>query len=570
MKRRTSWIIAGAGALLLILFAAGFFVAREIGRQQQQLADLGATVAAGRATAPPAASATPAPAPTADSEVSATAAPTAAESPAATAPAQPTAVPAPAAAIPDPAAGPQLDLAASLAPASRGALAQHPDATLYRIGARLDPQRRTIAGTETVRLTNTEDVALDEVYFRLYVNAPHYNEGGIVVDDVRVGGQPVQTALEVDDTALKVALPQPLAPGQPVEISLRFTTTVPTSGGGYGIFNEAGGVFALYDWHPELAVYENGGWLLNPVSPQGDPTNTDSSNYVVAFAAPAGFQVVTSGLELGRDEAAGQVVHRIAGALVRNMVVVASDRFKVASQKAGAAMVNAYYLPGDEQGGRATLATAARALDIFGRQFSPYPYAELDVAEVKLGGGAAGMESTGLIMIGSDFYADTSPLAGLGDMVKGADGLSFLGFTTAHETAHQWWYGVVGSDAYKRPWLDESLTNWSSEYYVEQASGPDAGLLARDVFIALPYRQVLAKGDERLDQPVDIARVDGAGWRATLASVAGQSVADAFYRKWVEGSAITEGDLPPGGAIDKLLGNLGSLDQALATPTPGR
>jgi HAMP domain-containing protein len=611
MHQRTIWIIAGVAALAVLFCAAlagigGFFVIREVSRQQQQLADLRATISAGTlATTPPTMAGSPMPMPE--------------EPPATSTPIQP-ATPLPpqltpaasAGPIPDPAAGPS-DVAPALVPELQGALAQHPGATLYRIGARLDPDRRTIAGEQIVRLTNTEDAPLNEIYFRLYVNAPHYNEGGIVVDDVRVDGQPAATHLEIDDTALKVALPQPLAQGQRVEIGMRFTTSIPTSGGGYGIFNLADGVFALYNWHPELAVYEDGGWQLNPVTRQGDPTNTDAANYAVAFTVPQGYEVVTSGLESARPAADGQVTYQIASALTRNFVVVASDRFAHATQQAGAVSVNSYYLPGDEWGGKAVLATAARAIELFSQRFGPYPYPELDVAEVALGGGAAGMESTGLIMIGSAYYdpAQAAPLAGSAALIKGADKLSVLDFVTAHETAHQWWYGIVGSDAYQQPWLDESLTNWSAAFYIDQTAGADTGLLARDLFIAMPYRMVLERGDERLDQPVDqfseeeysaivygkgavmydvlrgqigdapffeflrryyqehqFERVDGAGWQATLAQVAGQDVAATFYQQWVEGDGIRASDLPPGGPLSELLGGFGGLGELLPTPTP--
>jgi hypothetical protein len=608
MHQRTIWIIAGVAALAVLFCAAlagigGFFVIREVGRQQQQLADLRATMGAGTPTPSPARS----PAPELD------------EPPATSAPVQPTVPLLPqtmpagtAGPSPDPNAGPS-DVAPALVPELQGALAQHPGATLYRIGARLDPDRRTIAGEQIVRLTNTEDAPLNEIYFRLYVNAPHYNEGGIAVDDVRVDGQPAATHLEIDDTALKVALPQPLARGQSVEIGMRFTTSIPTSGGGYGIFNLADGVFALYNWHPELAVYEDGGWRLNPVTSQGDPTNTDAANYAVAFTVPQGYEVVTSGIESAQPAADGQVTYQIASALTRNFVVVASDRFAHATQQAGGVSVNSYYLPGDEWGGKAALAAAVRSIELFSQRFGPYPYPELDVAEVALGGGAAGMESTGLIMIGSDYYdpAQAMPFAGSGGLINGIEKLSVLDFVTAHETAHQWWYGVVGSDAYQQPWLDESLTNWSAAFYVDQAAGTDTGLLARDLFITMPYRAVLERGDERLDQPVDrfneeeygaivygkgalmydvlrsrigdtkffeflrryyqehqFERVDGTGWQATLAQVAGQDVAAAFYQQWVEGDGIRASDLPPGGRLSELLGGFGGLEGLLPTPTP--
>ena len=49
-----------------------------------------------------------------------------------------------------------------------------------------------------------------------------------------------------------------------------------------------------------------------------------------------------------------------------------------------------------------------------------------------------------------------------------------LDLVIAHETAHQWWYSVVGNDVFDSPWLDEGLTTFSSAVYYEEAAGPQA------------------------------------------------------------------------------------------------
>jgi hypothetical protein len=36
------------------------------------------------------------------------------------------------------------------------------------------------------------------------------------------------------------------------------------------------------------------------------------------------------------------------------------------------------------------------------------------------------------------------------------------GFVTAHETAHQWFYSLVGNDQARDPWLDEALAEWAT------------------------------------------------------------------------------------------------------------
>jgi aminopeptidase N len=38
----------------------------------------------------------------------------------------------------------------------------------------------------------------------------------------------------------------------------------------------------------------------------------------------------------------------------------------------------------------------------------------------------------------------------------------------AHELAHQWWYGVVGNNQAKEPWLDEGLTTFSEFLFMKE------------------------------------------------------------------------------------------------------
>jgi hypothetical protein len=604
MQRRTIWIIVGVVTTMLLLICvagigAGYLFIRE---QQRQVAEVFATISAGLEQTPVAApTSRPTITPRRPSQ------PPEEQTPAAAEPTSETEQPATEPGDRSLPAG--ADVAASLNEGSRSALDKRPNATRYRINATLDPQQHTISGAQSIQLINSEASTLNEIYLRLYVNAPHYNEGEIRVENVQVNGAAARSSLEIDDTALKIALPQPLEPGQSAEISMDFTTVVPSSGGGYGIFNESNGTFALYNWHPELAVYEKGGWLLNPVSDQGDPTNTDTSNYEVRFTAPSELKLVTSGVEIGAQQQGSNTVRTIVVALARNFVIVASDQFQSVSKEVGGVTVNSYFLPDSAEGGRTTLETAARSIELFSQRFGTYPYTEMDVTQVELGGGAAGMESTGLIMIGSEYYdpSAAAPLGNLGGAIEGSEGGNILEFTTAHEVAHQWWYGVVGSDAYQQPWLDESLTNWSSAFYVDEVSGQAAGLLARDLFIGVPYRATLAEGDERLDQNVErfndeeygsivygkgalmydvlrqelgdekffeflrryyaeqqFDRADSAEWLQTLNQVAGKDMTP-FYQKWVEGSAIQESDLPPGGPLSEFFS--GNLEGLLRRPT---
>jgi hypothetical protein len=499
---------------------------------------------------------------------------------------------------------------ASLIAVSRAELAARPDTPRFRIEATLDPDQRTIEGSQTLWYTNTHDSSLDAIYLRLFANAPYFDDGSTTVSDIQVDGAAADTMLETADTVLRVSLPQPLAPGAATEIGLRFATVVPGPGAGYGIFGVNEGTFALYHWHPELAAFEDGGWLLNPPVAQGDASNTDVANYEVRFVAPEAYVVVASGVQVDESTVDDGLAYSFVAGLARNFVIVAGNQFAWESRQVGDTTVRSYYRPGSAAGGRAALEAAAASLELFNERFGLYPFADLDVVEVALGGGAAGMEATGLIMIGSDYYPPeaANPLEALRGLVPGIAGADVLAFTTAHEVAHQWWFSVVGSDPYRAPWLDESITNWSSAFYVDEIMGAEAGAVARDLFMRLPYLDVLARGDQPLNKPVDEygpqqygAIVYGKGalmydvlreelgdetfwaflrryyedhrwgratadsWLRTLNEVAGRDMTP-FYEQWVTDATVTEDDLPPGGPLSEIL--QAGLDGALPLPEP--
>ena len=93
-----------------------------------------------------------------------------------------------------------------------------------------------------------EDVSRDELFLRLYPERallprrwyPRFPTCGLAELSSRQRSP-------VDDTALRIALPESLAPGQQTEIALQFVTTVPKVGAGYGIFGVANGVYSLYN-----------------------------------------------------------------------------------------------------------------------------------------------------------------------------------------------------------------------------------------------------------------------------------------------------------------------------------
>lgn len=383
--------------------------------------------------------------------------------------------------------------AAAMVPAARGDLADLSALYRYDIQVTINLDGPTYVGQERLRTTNNEDVALGEVTLRLFPNAEQiYGGGELKATRITVAGVEVEPQIEREGTALRVPLPQPLPPGVQVELAMDFEGSVPQDFGtgtekmGYGIFNYSDGVLALADWYPILAVYDDEGWNVDPIYGEGDAVYSDAAFYEVAITAPKDAVVVATGSEVGRETGGdGMVTHLYRSGPVREFFVALSRDFRVAQERVGEAVVNSYYLPDHEEGGRSALRFAADALEVYSEAFGPYPYAELDVVEVPLHL-AAGVEYPGLILIARSFYPQ-----------PGED--IYFELTVAHEVAHQWWYNVVGNDVIDEPWLDEALVQYSTLMYFEAVYGQ-----AR-------YDQVLSAWQQMVDQAVEEGRDDVVG-----------------------------------------------------------
>jgi hypothetical protein len=157
--------------------------------------------------------------------------------------------------------------------------------------------------------------------------------------------------------------------------------------------------------------------------------------------------------------------------------------------------------------GEQVLEYAATALAEFEQRLGPLPYTHFRVVEAPLSGGAGGMEFPGLITVATSLYrgvSDPSSMLGgpgmealqgmLGAM--GSDGplgqlgdtlLRTLEFTVAHEVAHQYFAGLVGSDPIHLPVVDESLAQYTALLYFEWVHGKAAAARMRNEALVAPY-----------------------------------------------------------------------------------
>jgi len=357
------------------------------------------------------------------------------------------------------------DQAQALLPEARAELDALEGLTHYQIDVEVDPETHSFQGVAVVQVTNREDAPQDALFFRLLPNGhKSYGNGSLAISHARVNGQPVDISLSQADTILQVQLPESLAVGASLEVTLDFIGVIPLdfggeNSGGYGIYNQSQGVIALSGWYPILAVYDTGGWHLEPVSQIGDSGYSDIALYSVDVSAPPEMSVAATGVETATLPGSPMTRHRFISGPARDFFLILSAEFQVASQEVGSVRLNAYGLPENAGGEQAALQVAADALEIYNQNFGPYPLTELDIVAAPMKY-ALGVEFPGIVLIASNLYEDP----------KAA---TFIG-TIAHEVAHQWWYNLVGNDVYAEPWLDESLATYSTALYYESGVGKGA------------------------------------------------------------------------------------------------
>lgn len=369
----------------------------------------------------------------------------------------------------------------------------------YEIRAELDQSGEHLSGHMLVHVPNSATTEWNDLVFRLYPNVPQY-AGEMNIQSAEVEDQAAGVELVEQGTAVRLALPEPLLPGEVVDVALDFDVFLPSNTGDYTLFGWNGDVLSLPGFYPALAVYQEGigqtqGHWLADVGPLfADVSFSALAWYELEFVAPASLTLVSSGstLETG-DIGSGRQLWRVAGGPLRDMTVFAGDGWGALSDTAAGATVTSYFPAGQNAAGKAALLHAAAALRLYADLYGPYPYTEFDVVSVPLG--YRGMEYSGVVTIGQDLYATYR------------DQLAFL---VAHETAHQWWYVQVGSDPLSYPWLDEGLAEYAVYDYYRAVYGTEPAGTLRDQRWRLPVesdtnRALVAGSVDRPAQSMDQA-----------------------------------------------------------------
>lgn len=377
------------------------------------------------------------------------------------------------------------------------------DLNKYEIDIEIDDENKSYSGNQKTRFKNTTGRELKEIYFRLYPNAfkdfdsspsilgqsyskAEYKKGYIKMKDISVDGEKLKYKIEgEDETLLKIELDKPLLKESQIEIDMKYQAKLPTSKDRFGYGENT---MNFGNWYPVLSVYDEDGWSKDPYYSIGDPFYSEISNYDVNISLDKDIVLASSGNILEEEIVGDKKTYKIEGQLIRDFAFSASRDFKIEEEKIDDTLVKLYYLDNNETMIKEALKYSKDSLKVFNKHFGKYPYGTYSVVLTEF---PSGMEYPTVVFISKEQFKEK--------LKKN------LEQTIVHETAHQWWYGLVGNDQVNEAWLDEGLTTYSEVIYMENIYGKKAGDIYFEDNIEIGYDIVkgyLEKGDQTVNKPL--------------------------------------------------------------------
>jgi hypothetical protein len=286
------------------------------------------------------------------------------------------------------------------------------------------------SGVVTVAVTMSVRNASGGPIDRIELNTIAARLGGMTLRGVSVDERPVTAT--VDDQTIFVPLGGLLPDGASATVRLGYRATLTRDlAGSDWLFSRAGGTIAMYRWIPWVSRAlpfdrpNHGDPFVTPTSPEVHVRVTTDISMVLASPGPRPTLDGLSATFVVTD--------------VRDVAIVLAPDFIETAADAGGVAVRAYTRPRGLDRAR-LIAQVQHAIKGIGQQVGvPYPWPTFTVAETV---GGYGMESPEMIWIPRPTTRANLP------------------YLVHHETAHQWFYGLVGNDQQGEPFADEAAADY--------------------------------------------------------------------------------------------------------------
>jgi hypothetical protein len=395
----------------------------------------------------------------------------------------------------------------------------------YRIQARLDPDKHTVDGQQQLTWRNRSDRPVSAVFLHLYLNAfesegstffterrvlaPHGGSRGIAavkkgewgyidLGNVEQDGAALKWRYvhpdggpDTDHTVARVDLARPVPAGGSVTLDMNFHSQLPRvvlRTGYVGKFHLVG------QWFPKIGVLELPGergaseprWNVHEFHFNSE-FYADFGEYDVRLSVPKDYVVGAVGEQQGDPVPEGNDLNwHFIQADVHDFAWIAAPGYKtLEGEYTGAGSprvkVRVIYPPEYAASAQPVLKASIDSLAYFSSTLGPYPYKTLTAVVPPFNAEeAGGMEYPTFFT--AEAFRKIAP--------KTLDEYE-LDFVTIHEFGHGYFYGLLASNEFEEPMLDEGLNEYWDDRMLRERQ--------QKVYLTKPVWQVFG-----VEGPMDV------------------------------------------------------------------
>lgn len=246
----------------------------------------------------------------------------------------------------------------------------------------------------------------------------------------------------------KLMLASPLPPGESVSIINSFHVQLPRLFSRSGYKND---FFAITQWYPKPAVYDEAGWHPMPYLDQGEFFN-EFGNYDVQITLPSRYKLVATGKRVAEEISGGSYTVRYQQDNCTDFAWFSSPDFVLQTDTlvlpSGKQIdLTAAVLKKNQHTWANSLNWLREALLTRSSWLGDYPWSVMTIVDGYQGPGGGGME-----------YPTITVLNEIKDPRE-------LDITIAHEVGHNWFALALANNEREAPWLDEGINSYYDKRY---------------------------------------------------------------------------------------------------------
>lgn len=443
--------------------------------------------------------------------------------------------------------------------------------TGYSFDVSLDTEAKTVSGKMDAYWVNNTADTVPEIRMHLYMNAfrsnrtTFYKESGgspgrkesdpgwIEIKSFTGNGEkdllPLMEYISPDDgnrydkTVIRIKLPEAAMPGDTMAVAIDFVTKLPSAIRRTGFADD---FYFVAQWFPKFGVYEpsrdgekgRGSWNCHQFHANSE-FYSNHSVYDVKISLPAEYVTGSGGKLISEKIDGGMKTQVFRAEDIVDFAWTAWPGYMVFKDKWNHVDIT-LLLPETRINQVERQFTAVKnALEYLDSHVGPYPWDYLTFVDPPMkGAGAGGMEYTTLFTSGS---SDRMPeYVNVPEMV------------TVHEFGHAYFMGILASNEFEEPWLDEGVNSYWEGRIMDHCYGNGSGMIdhrflgisdkavARLSYVMSPVRQIVTNREYAWNYPNDsygmMTYFKAATSLHTLEGIIGQETMDnvfrEYYREW--------------------------------------